>query len=182
MDYDAKVFVKAIKKEKILSEYMMKTDVTKACKFCPYYNKAWSCPPGTPDAACYLEAYNTGIFIVTKVTYLNNLEKKEPDLEEIKKIREESYEKVKGQIATAMYDLEENLENSRMLIAGRCLNCKSCHRLENKPCRYPMYRRYSITAFGFDIAKILKDFFDIKLIWCSNKLPEYELAVSAIFI
>ena len=38
-----------------------------------------------------------------------------------------------------------------------------------------------MTAFGFDFTKLLRELFDMEIKWSSEGLPEYDVAVAALF-
>jgi hypothetical protein len=40
--------------------------------------------------------------------------------------------------------------------------------------------RYSLDAFGFDLTAITKDLFQIEIIWCKDRLPEYFTLIHAL--
>ena len=77
--------------------------------------------------------------------------------------------------------VEKEFPEGTCIGAGRCILCRKCARTEGKACRYPQLRRYSITAFGFDFSRMVKDNLGMELLWSSNGVPEYDVAVAALF-
>lgn len=182
MGYTTEVQVRKVDKELLLNQYSKPDMVLDACTQCPDYGKNWSCPPGLPDPAGYLEAYDTAFLIAVKVLYSEELREEAAESgEEADRIRRYSYEKVKKRLLLTLLSMEKQAGGGKCLGAGKCLLCGECTRAEGKPCRYPKNRRYSITSFGFDFTKLLGDLFDIELKWSSKGLPEYDVAVAALF-
>ena len=61
------------------------------------------------------------------------------------------------------------------LSSGHCCACrpKRCAVKEEKPCRKPDARTYSLEATGILVTELMKDVFDIKLQWWRPKEPDY---------
>ncbi|MCI5649482.1 MAG: DUF2284 domain-containing protein [Fusicatenibacter sp.] len=182
MNYSTEVKVKEITKEQLLAEYRMEGATQEACSLCPDYRRVWSCPPGLPDTASYLEPYRRVYLIAVKVCYSEEDRSRIVSREEAEAARKGSYEQVKRTMLLALLEKEKENPGSKVLGAGRCILCDRCARADGKPCRYPEKRRYSITGFGFDFSKLLKEVFDISLLWSSDGLPEYDVAVAALFV
>ena len=181
MDYKTDVQVRNISKEELMEKYCFQEQFMESCRLCPYYDRRWSCPPGLPDALCYLEHFSSAYLIAVKVAYSDEIRNKVTSAEEAEYVRQESYEVVKRKLLLALLELEKMIPAGKSLGAGRCILCEHCTREEGKPCRYPQRRRYSITGFGFDFTGILKDLFGITLLWSTKGLPEYDVAVAAFF-
>lgn len=205
MGYNTEIQIRHLSKDELLSEYCCpeyyeesppplawrnvkespppigRWNVLEACRLCPYYGKVWSCPPDLPDTLCYLEPYSQVYLVAVKVQYSDEMRKRAISQSEADRIRQESYEVEKKKLLLALLELEQNMPGRKCLGAGRCILCERCSREEGKPCRYPRKRRYSITGFGFDFTKIFKDIFGIPMLWSSEGLPEYDVAVAALF-
>ena len=69
--------------------------------------------------------------------------------------------------------MEKSIPGSVSLSSGGCNLCKECSRKDGQPCRQPDKKRYSLDAFGFDLTAITKDMFDIDILWCKDRLPDY---------
>ncbi|MBS6195939.1 MAG: hypothetical protein KH828_10220 [Clostridiales bacterium] len=182
MKYQTEVFVKEIRKDRLFQEYRMKESSWEACKLCPNYGKVWSCPPDIPEPMCYLEPFQKVFLTAVKVVYSDEVRKECKSPEQAENVRLESYEQVKKAILCRLLEKEKEYPGSKVLGAGRCTLCGYCSREEGKPCRHPEQRRYSITSFGFDFSKMLGDIFDIPLRWSGESLPEYDVAVAALFV
>lgn len=182
MQYQTTVFVKELNKDRLFRDYRMKELSSESCKLCPNYGKVWSCPPNTPEPACYLEPYRSVFLIAVKVKYSDEVRQEFKSQEQVENVRQESYERVKKAVLCRLLEKEKDYPGSKTLGAGRCILCEHCSREEGKPCRYPEKRRYSITSFGFDFSKMLQEIFDIPLQWSSEGLPEYDVAVAAFFV
>lgn len=182
MQYQTEVFVKKISKDRLFQEYRMKEASSESCRLCPNYGKVWSCPPGVPEPLCYLEPYETVFLTAVKVAYSDSVRNGVKSPEQAEEVRQESYEQVKKEILRRLIEAEKEYPGSKMLGAGRCILCEHCAREEGKPCRFPEKRRYSITSFGFDFSKMLQEILGIPLQWSSDGLPEYDVAVAALFV
>lgn len=181
MKYITEVQVRQITKELLMKEYCHPEQFLDSCRLCPYYGKRWSCPPGLPDPFCYLEPYSHAFLVAVKVAYSDEVRRMAISEQEAERIRQESYEVVKKKLLLALLELEKEVPGGKCLGAGKCILCDNCTREEGAPCRCPRKRRYSITGFGFDFSKILQELFGIPLLWSSEGLPEYDVAVAALF-
>lgn len=76
--------------------------------------------------------------------------------------------------------MEKNLPGSISLSSGGCNLCNVCSRKDGIPCRQPDKMRYSLDAFGFDLTAITKDMFDIDILWCKDRLPDYFTLIHGI--
>ncbi len=72
--------------------------------------------------------------------------------------------------------MEEQIPGSISISSGGCNLCNECNRKDGLPCRQPDKMRYSLDAFGFDLTAITKDMFDIDILWCKERLPDYSTA------
>lgn len=171
-----------LEKDHFLNRYVRKDGSEEDCRLCPYYGKRWSCPPGLPHAYSYLEKYQNLCLVALKVNYSQETRRKaKEDTEYADQVREELYESAKRELLKKLLKLEKEIPGSKTLGAGRCILCEHCTREEGKPCRHPELRRYSITGFGLDFGKILEEVFGFPLLWAAGGLPEYDVAVAALF-
>lgn len=177
------VLTRILDRQVFFSRYLQQDASEEACRPCPYYGKRWSCPPGLPELNSYLEMYDRVCLVVVKVDYPGEMrEKAMENAEETEKIREETYEAAKKELLLKLLELERKIPGSKALGAGRCILCEHCTREKGKPCRNPELRRYSITGFGMDFAELLKEEFQIPMLWAARGLPEYDVAVAALFL
>jgi len=178
MRYATEVYVHKIPTSDLLMNYRTAGRFLEACKSCPDYGKVWSCPPNLPDAYGYLEAYQEVFVIAVKVLYPKEIRALAKTDTDVKLVREQTYEQVKKRLLIGLLALDEECKTGKCLGAGRCILCSHCTRAEGKPCRNPQKRRYSVTGFGFDFAGILQEMFHIPLLWSSEGLPGYDVAVA----
>ena len=172
-----------IDKNEFLEKYNPDELTQENCKGCPYYNNRWSCPPGIPDLGSYVEDYSKVCIIMLKVNYSEALIKTgRTSAKAADAVRDFYYENTKKTMLKALLKAESRISGSKLTGAGRCTLCKHCSREEGKPCRNPQLRRFSVTGFGLDFAKMLNDQFDVQLNWCKEGLSEYDVAVSALFL
>lgn len=177
------VRLRFLERDEFCEKYVQKRNTQEDCRYCPYYGRRWSCPPGVPDPLCYLEGYSRICLLVLKVDYPEAVrERAREDSDYVRQIRERHYEAAKGRMLRGLLKIEEEIPGSKTLGAGRCILCENCAREEGKPCRHPRLRRYSFTAFGIDFSELLKEEFQIPIFWASKGLPEYDVAVAALLI
>lgn len=181
MNATTEVMVREMSKEEFLGKYYHPGVYMDACSACPFYARRWSCPPGLPDAASYLERYSKVMLVSIKVNYSSEALAAAADAKSVEAVREETYEQVKMQLLLTLISQESEVGGGKTLGAGRCHFCDHCAREEGKPCRNPEWRRYSITGFGFDLTKLMEEQFQTKLIWKKDGLPDYDVAVAALF-
>lgn len=182
MWYRPEVFVKQLDTEVLLKEYRNPEQFGDACRQCPDYDNNWSCPPGIPDPFSYLEGYEKVFVVAVKVNYTEEVTGEDVKKEDAAIWRASSYEKVKKRLFATLLANEKKGSGGKCMGAGKCLLCRKCTREDSKPCRYPDLRRYSFTSFGFDFSRMLKDFFDLEMIWCGGEeIPPYDIAVAALF-
>lgn len=164
-----------------LENYCFPEKFQEACKLCPDYGRVWSCPPNLPDSQAYLGSHEQIYLIAVKVHYPASYRTlaTTPELTEI--LRRQSYGKAKAALRETLLALEQQIPGSVSLGAGRCEVCASCARKTGEPCRHPEKCRYSITAFGVDMAK-LNEAIHVELKWAKEGLPEYDVAVAALLI
>ena len=165
-----------------LQEYCYPETFCDYCKSCPNYDKVWSCPPGVPTAKGFLGKYTQVITIAVKVIYSKEDQPSGSTAEMIEKLRQDTYGKVKRILYEILLYIEKENPGTLLLGAGRCEQCENCSRLQDLPCKKPEKMRYSLTAFGFDFIKLVKELFDQELLWSQSDLPEYNLAVTALLI
>lgn len=165
-----------------LREYCFPETFCDYCKSCPNYDKVWSCPPGVPGAKDFLGNYPEVITIAVKVIYNKEDRVGSITAEMLEKLRQNTYGKVKKILYETLLYIEKENPGTLLLGAGRCEQCENCSRILGLPCRKPEKMRYSLTAFGFDFKKLVKELFDQELLWSQADLPEYNLAVTAMLI
>lgn len=182
MNYRTEVYVNRMEVEKWLKEYCFPEQYCDYCKSCPYYNAVWSCPPEVPPSS-YLRDYFHEVFTIgVKVIYIKETSLNNRTTDQIEKLRQDTYGKVKRILYETLLYIEKENPGALLLGAGRCEQCEECTRRKGLPCRKPDKMRYSLTAFGFDFKKLVKELFDQELLWSSTDLPEYNLAVTALLI
>lgn len=151
------------------------------CKECEYYNKIWTCPPYDFDISKMLKDYKYAYIIGSKL-YISDLGGGFNEL-----INNRDTEYAAGEIyKTARRVLDEKLvalEKGKelILLAGRCLICKSCTREKQLPCIHKEKAHFSLESLGFNVSAICEDILGDKILWAKENLPEYYIYISAIF-
>ena len=162
-----------------LADYCEPERFRDACASCPEYGKVWSCPPGVPEPQQAFSAFRTVYIIGVRVDYAPETvaAARTPELTEL--LRANTYGVVKKALLSTLLELERAVPGSWTVAAGRCEQCERCTRRDGQPCRKPERMRYSFSAFGFDLVKISEELLDLKLLWASQGLPEYNVALAA---
>ncbi len=176
--YQIAVRTKQIPVAQCLQTYCFPERFLPLCQACPEYEKNWSCPTGVPDAASYFAPYDTLTMIGVQVFY-DEAMRAHTDPDTVERLQQESYGKVKKILLETMLGLERACSQSMTIAAGRCEQCVRCSRLEGRACVKPERRRYSFSAFGFDLTAMARELLGIELLWSKTGLPEYHAAIAA---
>ncbi|MEG2119874.1 MAG: DUF2284 domain-containing protein, partial [Pseudoflavonifractor sp.] len=166
--------------ERWLADYCCPERFSALCEACPNYGQVWSCPPGVPPARDAFAPYGSACVIAVKVIYDEETRAAAVTPEETARLRRESYEKVKRALWEGLLEREAAHPGTYTVAAGRCEACAVCARQEKLPCRAPEKRRYSFSAFGFDLTPMAEELLGVKLLWAKTGLPEYDVAMAAV--
>ncbi|NCB64014.1 MAG: hypothetical protein EOM52_10485 [Clostridia bacterium] len=173
------VTVKSIPVSRWMERYHTPEKFVGACEACPDYGRVWSCPPGVPEARGYFSPYQTAYLIGVKVVYDAETRAAALDGARTDEVRQATYGRVKRLLMETLLALESAFPGSVTVAAGRCELCERCTRPDALPCRTPERRRYSFSAFGFDLGRIAEEELGLKLLWSGQRLPEYNVAIAA---
>ena len=150
------------------------------CRECPNFGTVWSCPSLSFDVDTYLSDF-TWVNILCAKIILNDRVTADADTpDKIKSTGWEILLAVKLDMEEKLRRLEKSIPGSVSLSSGGCNLCKECSRKDGQPCRQPDKMRYSLDAFGFDLTAIAKDMFDIDILWCKERLPDYFTLIHGI--
>ena len=150
------------------------------CRECPRYDTVWSCPPLAFDVDAYLEHFTWVNVLCAKIILSNSLIAEADTPEKIKTVGWDILLSVKLDMEEKLHRLEKRISESLSLSSGGCNLCKVCSRKDGQPCRQPDKMRHSLDAFGFDLTAITKDMFDIDILWCKERLPDYFTLIHGI--
>ena len=150
------------------------------CRECPRYNMVWSCPPLAFDVDGYLNRFSCVTVLCAKIILSSHVIIEADKPEKIKTVGWDILLSVKLDMEEKLRRLEKNILGSVSLSSGGCNLCKVCSRKDGQPCRQPDKMRYSLDAFGFDLTAITKDMFDIDILWCKERLPDYFTLIHGI--
>ena len=150
------------------------------CRECPRYNTVWSCPPLAFDVDGYLNRFSCVNVLCAKIILSSNVIAEADTPEKIKAVGWEILLAVKLGMEEKLRQLEKQISGSVSLSSGGCNLCNGCTRKDGQPCRQPDKMRYSLDAFGFDLTAITKDMFDIDILWCKERLPDYFTLIHGI--
>ena len=150
------------------------------CRECPRYDTVWSCPPLYLDVDAYLGQFAWVNILCARIILGNDVITEADTKEKIRAVGWEILLSVKLGMEEKLRRLEKHIPGSVSLSSGGCNLCKECSRKDGQPCRQPDKMRYSLDAFGFDLTAITKDMFDIDILWCKERLPDYFTLIHGI--
>ena len=180
MDYSAKYRKNSMPLTEFRQKYQDREKYMVYCRECPNYNTVWSCPPLTFDVDAYLERFSWVNVLCAKIILSSQVIAEADKPEKIKTVGWEILLSVKLGMEEKLRRLEKHIPGSVSLSSGGCNLCKKCSRKDGQPCRQPDKMRYSLDAFGFDLTAITKDMFDIDILWCKDRLPDYFTLIHGI--
>lgn len=178
--YRTQICVKTLKVTEWIAEYCQPETFVPLCRECPEYQRNWSCPPGVPPVKEIAGKYRYVQAIGLKVIYEDWVRKEAltaPGRAE--ELREQSYGAAKKKMLQALLALEKVITPSQTIMAGCCVLCGRCARIDGKPCRHPEEMRYSFSGLGFDLGRISGELLEMPLLWQKEGLPEYNVAIAA---
>ena len=159
--------------DELVDKYTDSPRFIEYCKACPSYGAQWGCPPLPFEPSEYMHKYKNAYVLGLKI-YFGNDCIREADTKE--KIQEES-KKASMYGVDRLYSITEGLrekyKDSAMLVYGKCPLCKECVRKKGKACLHPEEMNYSLSGFGIDTQKLMKDVLKIDLLWPQETLPKY---------
>jgi len=180
--------------EELLKYYSPKV-INKYCENCIKFSKVWTCPPLPFKDIDYVSRYKY-CYIISGKVHINKIPKSE--LEELVSSALKKY----GNLSNSndefsntfnglyhifrefnddkIFSLETYFKDSISLASGRCLKCKDCSRIFNKPCLFEDKLRYSLEGLGFDVSLIIENVFKDKIQWSNDFKPQYVTCVSAL--
>lgn len=173
MDYSVEYRRNRLPMADFRQKYQNREKYITYCRECPRYNTVWSCPPLDFDVDDYLERFAWVNVLCAKIVLSSHVIAAADTPEKIKNMGWEILLAVKLDMEEKLRQMEKNLPGSISLSSGGCNLCNVCSRKDGIPCRQPEKMRYSLDAFGFDLTAITKDMFDIDILWCKNRLPNY---------
>ena len=174
--YTIEEFTREISVEEYLDRFHNPAEVWGYCRECSNYGKQWGCPPFDFDVVERLSKYRNLRVIASKIT----LHDKCASPCEINTLLRP--ERVR--LEEVLLNMERRYNGLASTYIGECLHCAKgcCARLEGKPCCHPELVRPSLEAYGFDVAKTVRELFEIELKWSTNgSLPEYLVLVCGLF-
>ena len=71
---------------------------------------------------------------------------------------------------------DDTIEDAMILSTGYCNICPRCSKKDDKPCRYPKNKLYSIESLGALVTKTTEELFDTRIKWINmdeGQIPEY---------
>ena len=180
MDYSVEYRKNSILLSDFQQKYQDREKYMAYCRECPRYNTVWSCPPLYLDVDAYLGRFAWGNILCAKIILSSHVIAEADMPEKIKTMGWEILLSVKLDMDEKLRQLEKHIPGSVSLSSGGCNLCKVCSRKDGQPCRQPDKMRYSLDAFGFNLTAITKDMFDIDILWCKERLPDYFALIHGI--
>lgn len=170
---------KKISAKEFYNKYVNFEETSESCKICDSYKNNWSCPPFDNNINDVWLKFDNLELILLQLHYNdyikeNTFSKEDIDtilhltlFNEKKKILQELNKKIME---------DDDLTDTMILSTGYCNICNSCTKIEDKPCRYPNNKLYSIESIGGLVTKTTEDLFNTEIKWIdmeSGKIPEY---------
>lgn len=141
---------------------------------CPNYDKKWSCPPYSP----IYNDFSSGCRALCVILLGLNLD----ELEYIK----QNYLKIKAANSILKSRVDRTLrmcimDGEKYISTGSCRLCKPCRKKLDQPCAHPTIRTFSFEALGVNVSAMVKDIFDVNLLWYKRgSLPLYTCVVAGL--
>ncbi|MCQ2056359.1 MAG: DUF2284 domain-containing protein [archaeon] len=147
---NSNLFVDVVKPNIILNSIRKNREICKTNR-CGNYGRNLTCPPFLGDAdVCISEISRYNIADVLTQTF--------EDVD----FRNKSYVKkiiggFQDTCRSVMTDMRRNGFDVIALSVGGCNYCERCSALDDKKCRYPEMRIFSISGYGIDMAEYIRD-------------------------
>ena len=141
---------------------------------CPNYCKKWSCPPYSPLYNDFSSGFQ---YLCVVLLGLN--------LDELRYIKQD-YLKVKAANSILKSRVDRTLRmcitaDEKYVSTGSCRLCKPCRKKIEKPCAHPKIRTFSYEALGVNVSAMVKDIFNVSLLWYKRgSLPLYTCVVAGL--
>ena len=145
------------------------------CKQCKGYGRSWGCPPFDFNAEAYLSQWSEAEITATVIPVPDNTPAQDAGI---------FIDPERARLDELLLSRERETGGRAFSFVGNCLYCpgQECTRISGLPCRHPDKVRPSLEAFGFDVAAILSELFNIPLLWGKDGfLPPHLTIVTALF-
>lgn len=124
------------------------------CRACSNYDVHFSCPHHDFSIPDFLHRYQS----VLVASHAIAIDPAQPGT------LDDHFYSNKTRLDQLLLSLEKTIRGSKALIAGPCQNCQpSCDTSHLPSCPQPDLLRYSFESLGFDVAALLKSYFDKEL-------------------
>lgn len=141
---------------------------------CPNYGKKWSCPPYSPLYNDFSSEYQALCIVLLGL-----------NLDELGYIKQD-YLKVKAANSMLKSRVDRTLrmcitDGEKYVSTGSCRLCKPCRKKLEEQCAHPTIRTFSFEALGVNVSTMVKDIFDLNLLWYKRgSLPLYTCVVAGL--
>lgn len=180
--YSVRRMEKYIDAKSFAEEFVDVPKFLAACEKCPVNGQNWACPPYSFDAAKLWARYNTVRLIGVKIILPEALKGKPLTDPCVSEFINQLYLREKSKLMKYLLRLEKKYPGSLGITADLCRVCKSCARLEGRPCRHPNKMRYMIEGLGCNVEALSEKLFGTKILWEKDKLPEYYVVFYALLM
>lgn len=168
-----KIYEKSVSIKELNDKYLDKSKFQGYCKECPSYDKKHSCPPFTDEVDNLLSKYNFINVIVAKIDYAEEEIENHKGQDKAWAYTKETLFPTKIFLHDHLVNFEKTLYEAYFTSMGSCVICDVCEKVDGNDCKYPDRMRVSLEALGYDITGMLKDLFDIDILWAKDSLPLY---------
>ena len=176
-----KVFTRILRATLPVAEFARKfrseRSVQELCGECPNYGQRWGCPPlSEAEQRCVADYEQIELWVVQIFPSSSDSP------------ISEAYAMINAQrevLEPQMLAREAEVGGRAALFTGMCLHCpgQACERVHGKPCRHSDLVRPSLEALGFDLGRVVKEVFDIEMLWGHDgRVPAYLTIVGGVFL
>lgn len=139
------------------------------CKQCGNYGNSWLCPPFQFDAEARLTQWENALIVLCRFDLPAGEHRTEHAMSLLREKRAE--------LEKRLLELENQIGGLCFGFSGECLCCKKCARISGRECLHPEKARPAIEAYGFNVAKTVKNLFGIEIEWAKNGILPHTLSI-----
>ena len=170
---------KTMKTEEYYEKYVDFQETSESCKICNQYGNCWSCPPFDDNITHSWSQYQNIDLILLQLHYNDYITQNTHSKEDIDTILHLTLFNEKTKLLQSLnrkISEDDKIEDAMILSTGYCNICPQCTKKDDKPCRYPKNKLYSIESLGALVTKTTEELFDTRIKWINmdeGQIPEY---------
>lgn len=158
-----------------IDQYCNKKKFDSLCRTgCPNYGQKWSCPPYAPLYNDFSKQHRI-LCVVLLGLNMNELDYIKQDYLKIKAANSMLKSRVDKVLRMCVEDGE------RYISTGSCRLCRTCRKKLGETCAHVRLRTYSFEAMGVNVSAMIKDIFDVELLWYKRgTIPMYTCVAAGL--